>query len=93
MRKNEHAIDRAIRIVLGIALLSLVFVGPKSAFGWIGILPVEVDQLALDGFRHGLRTREPLVVRRPDQDANLGAHRMEVPLDQAHSVVSACSAY
>ena len=40
MRKNEHAIDRAIRIVLGIALLSLVFVGPKSAFGWIGILPL-----------------------------------------------------
>jgi Inner membrane protein YgaP-like, transmembrane domain/Family of unknown function (DUF6903) len=40
MRKNEHAIDRAIRIVLGIVGLSLVFVGPKSALGWIGLLPL-----------------------------------------------------
>ena len=40
MRMNEHAIDRALRVVLGIVLLSLVFVGPKSALGWIGILPL-----------------------------------------------------
>jgi len=40
MRRNENAIDRTIRVVLGIVLLSLVFVGPKSVLGWIGILPL-----------------------------------------------------
>lgn len=38
--KNEHPIDRAIRVVLGVALLSLVFVGPKTPWGWIGLVPL-----------------------------------------------------
>lgn len=37
---NEHVIDRAIRVVLGVVLLSLVFVGPQTPFGWIGLLPL-----------------------------------------------------
>lgn len=37
---NEHTVDRAIRIVLGIALLSLTVVGPKSLYGLIGIVPL-----------------------------------------------------
>lgn len=37
---NEHTVDRAIRIVLGIALLSLTVVGPKSLYGLIGIIPL-----------------------------------------------------
>lgn len=40
MLKNESAIDRIIRLVIGIALLSLVFVGPKTAWGWLGIIPL-----------------------------------------------------
>ena len=37
---NEGTIDRAIRIVLGLGLLALVFVGPQTALGWIGVVPL-----------------------------------------------------
>jgi hypothetical protein len=37
---NEHPIERAIRAVLGILLLTLVFVGPQTAWGWLGIIPL-----------------------------------------------------
>ncbi len=38
--KNEHKIERAARVVIGIALLSIVFVGPQSMWGLIGIVPL-----------------------------------------------------
>lgn len=38
--QNEHTIDRALRVVLGIALLSLVFFGPRTAWGLIGVVPL-----------------------------------------------------
>ena len=37
---NEGAIDRAIRVILGLALLSLVMVGPKTMWGLIGLIPL-----------------------------------------------------
>jgi hypothetical protein len=37
---NEGTIDRAIRVVLGIALLSLTVAGPRSMLGLIGIVPL-----------------------------------------------------
>ncbi len=37
---NEGTLDRGIRIVLGLALLSLTMVGPKSMLGLIGIVPL-----------------------------------------------------
>jgi hypothetical protein len=37
---NESGIDRAIRVVLGIVLLSLVFVGPKTLWGLVGLVPL-----------------------------------------------------
>jgi Inner membrane protein YgaP-like, transmembrane domain len=40
MIRNEHAIDRGIRIVLGAVLLLLVFVGPKTTWGWLGLVPL-----------------------------------------------------
>ena len=39
MTKNLGGIDRILRIVVGLILLTLVFVGPKSAWGWIGVIP------------------------------------------------------
>ena len=33
-------VDRMIRIVIGLVLLALVFVGPKSLWGLIGLLPL-----------------------------------------------------
>ena len=38
--KNEGTIDRALRVLLGLGLLSLVFVGPQTAWGWIGVVPL-----------------------------------------------------
>jgi len=40
MTKNEGTIDRVLRVVVGAAVLSLVFVGPQTAWGWIGIVPL-----------------------------------------------------
>lgn len=37
---NEGTIDRTVRIVLGLALLSLTVVGPKSMLGLIGLVPL-----------------------------------------------------
>jgi len=37
---NEGAVDRAARIILGLAVLSLVFVGPKSMWGLVGVVPL-----------------------------------------------------
>ncbi len=40
MTKNEGNIDRILRVLLGLAILSLVFVGPQTPWGWIGIVPL-----------------------------------------------------
>jgi hypothetical protein len=29
-----------VRVVAGLAILSLVFVGPKTAWGWFGLVPL-----------------------------------------------------
>ena len=38
--RNEHTIDRIIRVAAGVALLSLVWIGPRTAWGWIGLVPL-----------------------------------------------------
>jgi hypothetical protein len=40
MMKNEGNIDRFLRVVIGIALISLVFIGPQTPWGWIGLVPL-----------------------------------------------------
>jgi len=40
MKKNVGTLDRAVRIVIGLALIALVFVGPKTPWGWIGLVPL-----------------------------------------------------
>ncbi len=40
MSRNEGTIDRVLRVVLGLILLSLVFVGPQTMWGLIGIVPL-----------------------------------------------------
>lgn len=37
---NEHAIERAARVLFGVGLISLVFFGPKTPWGWLGLLPI-----------------------------------------------------
>ncbi len=38
--RNEHKVDRVVRIVIGLALLSIVFVGPQTMWGLIGVVPL-----------------------------------------------------
>lgn len=40
MTKNMGTADRAIRVIIGLVLLSLVFIGPQTAWGFIGIIPL-----------------------------------------------------
>jgi hypothetical protein len=40
MTRNEGTIDRALRIIFGLILISLVFVGPQTAWGWVGVIPL-----------------------------------------------------
>jgi len=39
-KRNVGTLDRALRIVLGLVLIALVFVGPKTPWGWIGLIPL-----------------------------------------------------
>lgn len=36
--RNEHRIDRGLRIVLGLGLLALAFTGPKTPWGFLGVV-------------------------------------------------------
>lgn len=40
MKVNEGALDRIVRVVVGIGILSLAFIGPKTPWGYLGILPL-----------------------------------------------------
>jgi hypothetical protein len=43
--QNEHVVERVVRVVVGIGLVSLVFVGPQSPWGLIGLLPIATGLL------------------------------------------------
>ena len=43
--KNEHTIERIIRTAVGAGLLSLVFVGPQTLWGLVGIVPLATGLL------------------------------------------------
>jgi hypothetical protein len=37
---NVGGIDRALRAIVGIALISLYFVGPQTPWGLVGLIPL-----------------------------------------------------
>lgn len=43
--RNEHALDRALRVALGVALLAIAFVGPKTPWGFLGVVPLATGLL------------------------------------------------
>lgn len=59
MTHNEGTIDRVIRVVLGLALLSLIFVGPHTWFGLVGLVPLVTGVVGFCPIYRlfGLRTR------------------------------------
>jgi len=40
MKTNEGPTDRILRVVAGIGILSLAFVGPKTPWAYVGIVPL-----------------------------------------------------
>ena len=40
MQINEGAIDRFIRVIVGLVIVSLVFIGPKTPWAWLGLVPL-----------------------------------------------------
>ena len=40
MLRNEGNLDRLLRVIAGLVLLALVFVGPQTPWGWIGLVPL-----------------------------------------------------
>ncbi|MGJ4940665.1 YgaP family membrane protein [Bradyrhizobium sp. HKCCYLS1011] len=40
MAQNIGKLDRTIRVIVGAAILSLVFVGPKTMWGLLGLIPL-----------------------------------------------------
>ena len=40
MKTNEHAIDRALRVIAGLVLIGLAATGTVGVWGWIGVVPL-----------------------------------------------------
>lgn len=40
MTVNEGAVDRVLRIIVGLGLLSLTVIGPHTPWGYIGLIPL-----------------------------------------------------
>ena len=38
--KNVGGIDKTLRIIIGLVLIALVFVGPQTVWGWVGLAPL-----------------------------------------------------
>ena len=43
---NVGTLDRALRVAVGLLLISLVFIGPKTPWGWLGIIPLATATLS-----------------------------------------------
>lgn len=37
---NVGSVDRLLRIIVGVVLIALVFVGPQTPWGWLGVIPL-----------------------------------------------------
>lgn len=40
MQANVGTLDRIARAIIGVVLIALVFVGPQTPWGWIGLVPL-----------------------------------------------------
>ncbi|MCS7748819.1 DUF2892 domain-containing protein [Shewanella indica] len=40
MKVNMGTIDRVLRAIVGLVLIALVFVGPETPWGWLGVIPL-----------------------------------------------------
>ena len=40
IKLNVGSADSVFRVIVGVVLIAMVFYGPKSAWGWIGLVPL-----------------------------------------------------
>jgi hypothetical protein len=40
MKTNEHSVDRAARVIVGLVLLGLTLSGAIGIWGWLGVVPL-----------------------------------------------------
>lgn len=40
MLQNEGVLDRVLRVLVGLGILSLVFVGAQTPWAWFGLVPL-----------------------------------------------------
>jgi len=40
MKMNEGKVDRILRVVVGLGVLSLAFVGPQTPWAYLGLVPL-----------------------------------------------------
>ncbi|MGE4132250.1 MAG: DUF2892 domain-containing protein [Bdellovibrionales bacterium] len=45
MKMNEGGLDRVLRVVVGVGVLSMAFVGPQTSWGFVGIVPIATGLL------------------------------------------------
>ena len=45
MKKNVHPVERVVRVVVGLGLTSLAFVGPSNPWFLLGLIPVATGLL------------------------------------------------
>ena len=55
MLRNIGGTDRAIRFIIGIGLLALVFIGPRTPWGYLGLLPLITAAIGYCPLYHLLR--------------------------------------
>lgn len=42
---NEHPLERVIRVGLGVGVLSLTLIGPRTPWGFLGLVPLATGLL------------------------------------------------
>lgn len=40
MKVNEHKVERVLRVIVGVFIFTLIFWGPKSLWGLLGLIPL-----------------------------------------------------
>lgn len=44
-KANVGVLDRFLRVIVGLGVIALVFVGPQSPWGWLGLVPLATGLL------------------------------------------------
>ncbi|MBV1857712.1 MAG: DUF2892 domain-containing protein [Nannocystaceae bacterium] len=45
LARNEHSVERAIRIAVGAGAIGLALFGPQTPWGWFGVIPLATGLL------------------------------------------------